>query len=81
MARAEGRYVVIGNIAADQTIPFNPAWLVHLNQRMLGVGGYQAWALRPGLELPSARATAIRTARSCRTATRAPTRSGSCWTR
>ena len=51
MARAEGRYVVIGNIAADQTIPFNPAWLVHLNQRMLGVGGYQAWALRPGLEL------------------------------
>ena len=51
MARAEGRYVVIGNIAADQTIPFNPAWLVHLNRRMIGVGGYQAWALRRGLEL------------------------------
>ena len=51
MTRAEGRYVVIGNIAADQTIPFNPAWLVHLNRRMIGVGGYQAWALRRGLEL------------------------------
>ena len=49
--RAEGRYVVIGNIAADQTIAFNPAWLVHLNRRMIGVGGYQAWALRRGLEL------------------------------
>jgi len=51
MARAEGRYVVIGNIAGDQTIPFNPAWLVHANRRMIGVGGYQAWALRRGLEL------------------------------
>jgi threonine dehydrogenase-like Zn-dependent dehydrogenase len=51
MARAEGRYLVIGNIAADQTIPFNPAWLVHWNRRMVGVGGYQAWALRRGLEL------------------------------
>ena len=40
MARAEGCYVVIGNIAADQTIPFNPAWLAHLNRRMIGVGGY-----------------------------------------
>ena len=50
MTRAEGRYVVIGNIAGDQTIPFNPAWLVHLNRRMIGVGGYQAWALRRGLE-------------------------------
>ena len=51
MARPEGRYVVIGNIAGDQTIPFNPAWLVHANRRMIGVGGYQAWALRRGLEL------------------------------
>jgi len=51
MARAEGCFVVIGNIAADQTIPFNPAWLAHLNRRMIGVGGYQAWALRRGLEL------------------------------
>jgi threonine dehydrogenase-like Zn-dependent dehydrogenase len=51
MTRAEGRYVVIGNIAADTTLPFNPAWLVHLNRRMVGVGGYQAWALRRGLEL------------------------------
>jgi threonine dehydrogenase-like Zn-dependent dehydrogenase len=51
MARPEGRYVVIGNIAGDQTIPFNPAWLVHLNRRMIGVGGYQPWALRRGLEL------------------------------
>ena len=51
MARAEGRYLVIGNIAADQTIPFNPAWLVHQNRRMVGVGGYQAWAVRRGLEL------------------------------
>ncbi len=51
MTRAEGRYVVIGNIAPDQTLPFNPAWLVHLNRRMIGVGGYQAWALRRGLEL------------------------------
>src|SRR5438067_2048040 len=34
-----------------ETIPFNPAWLVHLNRRMIGVGGYQAWALRRGLEL------------------------------
>jgi Zn-dependent alcohol dehydrogenase len=50
MTRTEGRYVVIGNIAADQTIAFNPAWLVHLNRRMIGVGGYQAWALRRGLE-------------------------------
>jgi D-arabinose 1-dehydrogenase-like Zn-dependent alcohol dehydrogenase len=50
MTRSEGRYVVIGNIAADQTISFNPAWLVHLNRRMIGVGGYQPWALRRGLE-------------------------------
>jgi threonine dehydrogenase-like Zn-dependent dehydrogenase len=51
MARVEGRYLVIGNIGAEQTIPFNPAWLVHFNRRMVGVGGYQAWALRRGLEL------------------------------
>jgi L-iditol 2-dehydrogenase len=51
MARVEGRYLVIGNIASDQTIPFNPAWLVHWNRRIVGVGGYQAWALRRGLEL------------------------------
>jgi L-iditol 2-dehydrogenase len=51
MTRAEGRYVVIGNIAGDTSLPFNPAWLVHLNRRMIGVGGYQAWALRRGLEL------------------------------
>ena len=29
----------------------NPAWLVHQNRRMVGVGGYQSWALRRGLEL------------------------------
>ncbi len=29
----------------------NPAWLVHLNRRMIGVGGYQAWVLRRGLDL------------------------------
>ncbi|MBI2202533.1 MAG: zinc-binding dehydrogenase, partial [Candidatus Rokubacteria bacterium] len=51
MARPEGRYLVIGNIAAGETIPFDPAWLVHWNRRMVGVGGYQAWALRRGLEL------------------------------
>ena len=51
MARPEGRYLVIGNIGAGQTIPFDPAWLVHMNRRMVGVGGYQAWALRRGLEL------------------------------
>jgi threonine dehydrogenase-like Zn-dependent dehydrogenase len=51
MTRVEGRYVVIGNIAGDATVPFNLAWLVHLNRRMIGVGGYQAWALRRGLEL------------------------------
>lgn len=51
MARAEGRYLVIGNISAKHTIEFNPAWLVHLNRRMVGVGGYQAWALQRGLEL------------------------------
>ena len=51
MARLEGRYLVVGNIGGDQTIEFNPAWLVHWNRRMVGVGGYQAWALRRGLEL------------------------------
>ncbi|MBT3331751.1 MAG: zinc-binding dehydrogenase [Rhodospirillaceae bacterium] len=51
MARNEGRYLVIGNISGKHTIPFNPAWLVHSNRRMVGVGGYQAWALRRGLEL------------------------------
>lgn len=51
MTRADGLRVVIGNIAADQTISFNPAWLVHQNRRMIGVGGCQAWALRRGLEL------------------------------
>jgi L-iditol 2-dehydrogenase len=51
MARAEGRYLVIGNISAKHTIEFNPAWLVHQNRRMVGVGGYQAWALQRGLEL------------------------------
>lgn len=51
MARPEGRYLVIGNITTGTTIPFDPAWLVHWNRRMVGVGGYQAWALRRGLEL------------------------------
>jgi threonine dehydrogenase-like Zn-dependent dehydrogenase len=51
MARNEGRYLVIGHISGKHTIPFNPAWLVHSNRRMVGVGGYQAWALRRGLEL------------------------------
>jgi threonine dehydrogenase-like Zn-dependent dehydrogenase len=50
MTRAEGRYVVIGNITAGVTIPFDPSWVVHQNRRMVGVGGYQAWALRRGLE-------------------------------
>ncbi len=48
---AAPRYLVIGNISGKHTIPFNPAWLVHQNRRMVGVGGYQAWALRRGLEL------------------------------
>jgi len=51
MVRAEGRYVIIGNIAPDQTLTFNPSHLVYPNKRMIGVGGYQAWALRRGLEL------------------------------
>ena len=51
MVRAEGRYLVVGNISTRHTIEFNPAWLVHLNRRMIGVGGYQSWALRRGLEL------------------------------
>ena len=51
MTRAEGRYLVIGNISGKHEIAFNPAWLVHLNRRMVGVGGYQAWALQRGLEL------------------------------
>ena len=51
MSRNEGRYLVIGNISGKHTIPFNPAWLVHQNRCMVGVGGYQAWALRRGLEL------------------------------
>ena len=51
MVRPEGRYLVIGNISARHTIEFNPAWLVHQNRRMVGVGGYQSWALRRGLEL------------------------------
>ncbi|MBM3221662.1 MAG: zinc-binding dehydrogenase [Candidatus Rokubacteria bacterium] len=51
MTRAEGRYVLIGNITAGVTIPFDPSWVVHQNRRVIGVGGYQAWALRRGLEL------------------------------
>lgn len=51
MTHAEGGYVVIGNIAGDAVLPFNLAWLVHSNRRVVGVGGYQAWALRRGLEL------------------------------
>jgi len=51
MTRPEGCYVVIGTIAGDATLSFNPAWLVHQNRRMIGVGGYQGWALRRGLEL------------------------------
>jgi D-arabinose 1-dehydrogenase-like Zn-dependent alcohol dehydrogenase len=51
MARAEGRYLVIGNISGKHTVEFNPAWLVHQNRRMVGVGGYQAWAQQRGLEL------------------------------
>lgn len=51
MVRPEGRYLVIGNISARHTVDFNPAWLVHWNRRMVGVGGYQSWALRRGLEL------------------------------
>ena len=51
MTAPEGTYVVIGNIAGDAVVPFNLAWLVHSNRRAIGVGGYQAWALRRGLEL------------------------------
>jgi threonine dehydrogenase-like Zn-dependent dehydrogenase len=51
MARVEGRYLMIGNIGGDDTLAFNPAWLVHFNRRIVGVGGYQAWALKRGLEL------------------------------
>ena len=50
MVRPEGRYLVIGNISAKHTIEFNPAWLVHLNRSMVGVAGYQAWALKRGLQ-------------------------------
>lgn len=51
MTRAEGRYLVMGNISAKNTIALNPAWLVHQNRRMVGVNGYQPWALQRGLEL------------------------------
>ncbi|RMF83213.1 MAG: zinc-binding alcohol dehydrogenase, partial [Nitrospinota bacterium] len=51
MLRPRGTYVIIGNIMPGLTTPFDPTWLYLQSKRMIGVRGYEPWALRKALDL------------------------------
>ncbi len=51
MLRPRGTYMIIGNIMPGQTAEFDPTWLYLGSKRMVGVRGYEPWALRKALEL------------------------------
>lgn len=54
MLRPRGCYMVIGNINPGFTTEFDPTWLYVNAKRMIGVRGYEPWALKQALDLLSA---------------------------
>lgn len=55
MLRPRGTYVIIGNIMPGLTTPFDPTWLYLESKRMIGLRGYEPWALRRALDLVAAK--------------------------
>jgi threonine dehydrogenase-like Zn-dependent dehydrogenase len=51
MLRPRGTYMIIGNIMPGQTAELDPTWLYLGSKRMIGVRGYEPWALRKSLDL------------------------------
>lgn len=51
MLRPRGTYVIIGNIMPGLTTEFDSTWLYLGSKRMIGVRGYEPWALRKALDL------------------------------
>jgi threonine dehydrogenase-like Zn-dependent dehydrogenase len=51
MLRPRGTYVIIGNIMPGQTTELDPTWLYLGAKRMIGLRGYEPWALRKSLDL------------------------------
>ncbi len=53
MLRSRGNYMIIGNIMPGFTTEFDPTWLYLGSKRMVGVRGYEPWALQKALDLVS----------------------------
>lgn len=51
MLRSRGSYMVIGNIMPGQTAEIDPTWFYLGAKRMIGLRGYEPWALRKSLDL------------------------------
>jgi threonine dehydrogenase-like Zn-dependent dehydrogenase len=51
MTRPRGSYMIIGNIMPGLTTEVDPIWLYLGSRRMIGVRGYEPWALRKALAL------------------------------
>ena len=51
MMRPRGSYMVIGNIMPGQTAQVDPTWFYLGAKRMIGLRGYEPWALRKSLDL------------------------------
>ena len=51
MTRPRGSYMMIGNIMPGLTAELDPTWLYLASRRMIGVRGYEPWALRKALDL------------------------------
>ena len=51
MTRPRGSYMIIGNIMPGLTTELDPTWLYLGSRRMIGVRGYEPWALRKALDL------------------------------
>jgi len=51
MLRPRGTYVIIGNIIPGETTEIDPTWLYLGAKRMIGLRGYEPWALRKSLDL------------------------------
>jgi threonine dehydrogenase-like Zn-dependent dehydrogenase len=51
MLRQRGKYMIIGNIMPGFTTDFDPTWLYLGAKQMIGVRGYEPWALEKALDL------------------------------
>ncbi len=51
MLRPRGTYVIIGNIMPGETAEIDPTWFYLGAKRMIGLRGYEPWALRKSLDL------------------------------